>query len=142
MAIKPVVLCFCFVMLALSLAGCAANPSVETGSIEVHSENIHAKVAFTDDDSLKINDYYKKNYKYKELPPGLAKKQELPPGLQKQIVKYGELPPGLEGRMLPIELERTLSRLPGGYIRLKIGGDIVLVNEETMIVVDVVWGVD
>lgn len=140
MGVKPVVLCF--VILALSLAGCAANPSVDSASIEVHSGDIHAKVVFTDDDRLKINDYYKKNHKYKEVPPGLAKKQELPPGLQKHIVKYGELPPGLEGRMLPIELERTLSRLPEGYIRLKIAGDIVLMNEETRIVVDVIWGVD
>jgi len=132
----------CFVILALSLAGCAANPSVEGGSVEVHSENVHAKVVFTDADRLNIHDYYKKNRKYKEVPPGLAKKQELPPGLQKHIVKYDELPPGLEGRMLPVELERTLTRLPGRYIRLKIGGDVVLMNEETRVVVDVVWGVD
>ena len=132
----------CFVILVFSLAGCAANPSVKGGSVEVHNENIHAKVFFADADRLKIHNYYKKNRKYKNTPPGLAKKQVPPPGLQKHIVKHGELPPGLQGRRLPDELGRTLSPLPGGYIRLKVAGDVVLVNEKTRVVVDVVWGVD
>jgi hypothetical protein len=132
----------CFVILIFSLAGCAANPSVEGGSVEVHNENIHAKLVFTDADRVKIHNYYKNNRKNKEAPPGLAKKQEPPPGLQKHIVKYGELPPGLQGRRLPDELDRTLSSLPGGYIRLKVAGDVVLMNEKTRLVVDVVWGID
>ena len=131
-----------FIILLFSLAGCAANPSVEGGSVEVHNENMHAKVVFTDADRLKIHNYYKKNSKHKNTPPGLAKKQEPPPGLQKHIVKYGELPPGLQGRRLPDELDRTLSPLSGDYMRLKVAGDVVLMNEKTRVVVDVVWGVD
>ena len=77
----------------------------------------------------------------KTIPPGLAKKQELPPGLQKHIVKHGELPPGLQGRRLPLDLEGGLSRLPTVYIRLRVGGDIVLMNEKTRVVFDVVWDV-
>jgi hypothetical protein len=129
-------------ILAFSLAGCAAKPSVEGGSVEVHNENIHAKIVFNDADRLKIHNYYKKNRKYKNIPPGLAKKETPPPGLQKHIVKHGELPPGLQGRTLPDELERTLSTLPSGYIRLKVAGDVVLMNEKTRVVVDVIWGVD
>ena len=129
-------------ILAFSLAGCAANPSVKGGSVEVHSEKIHAKVVFTDDDRLKIHNYYEKQGKHKKMPPGLAKKQELPPGLQKHIVKHGELPPGLQGRRLPDELVRKLSALPGGFIRLKVGVDVVLLNEKTRVVADVIWGVD
>lgn len=132
----------CFMILAFSLAGCAAKPSVEGGSVEVHNENIHAKIVFNDADRLKIHNYYKKNRKYKNIPPGLAKKETPPPGLQKHIVKHGELPPGLQGRTLPDELERTLSTLPSGYIRLKVAGDVVLMNEKTRVVVDVIWGVD
>ena len=58
---KSVVLCL--VILTFSLAGCAANPSVKGGSVEVHNENVHAKVVFTDDDRLKIHNYYEKNIK-------------------------------------------------------------------------------
>jgi len=80
--------------------------------------------------------------KGKGLPPGLAKKEELPPGLQKHIKKYGELPPGLEGKRLPRKLSRTLSRLPDGYVRLKVGTDVVLMNEKTRVVLDVILDVD
>ena len=76
------------------------------------------------------------------MPPGLAKKDAPPPGLQKHIVKHGELPPGLKGRSLPYELENSLTPLPKGFVRLKVGGDVVLMNEKTRIVVDVVFGLD
>ena len=66
----------------------------------------------------------------------------MPPGLQKHIVKHGELPPGLQGRRLPDDLESTLSILPDGFIRLEVTGDVVLLNEKTRVVVDVIWGVD
>ena len=48
----------------------------------------------------------------------------------------------LEGRRLPADLEQSLSRLPGGYVRVKVGGDVVLLDEKTRIVFDVIWGVD
>ena len=57
------------------------------------------------------------------------------------LEKNGKLPPGLEGRRLSPELERTLSRLPAVFIRLKVGGDIVLMNEKTRVVFDVLWDV-
>jgi hypothetical protein len=130
------------VLLTVTLIGCAKNPTVQSGSIEIRNENVYAKVAFNEDDRLKIRNYYAKHKRYKEVPPGLAKKDNLPPGLQQHIVKYGELPPGLEGRRLPLELERTLALLPEGYIRLKVGGDVVLMDEKTRVVVDIVWGMD
>lgn len=76
------------------------------------------------------------------MPPGLAKKDSPPPGLQNQIVKHGELPPGLQGRSLPSDLEKQLTPLPKGFVRLKVGGDVVLMNEKTRIVVDVIFGID
>ena len=91
---------------------------------------------------MKIQNFYEKKGKHKKIPPGLAKKQAPPPGLQKHIVKHGELPPGLQGRRLPDELDTTLSPLPGGVIRLKVGVDVVLLDEKTKVVADVIWGVD
>ena len=123
------------------MAGCATTPTINSGTIAVENEDMSAVVIFSDSDSTKIRNYYQNLKKTKTLPPGLAKKQELPPGLQKHIEKHGELPPGLEGRRLPQDLEGTLSHLPAGYIRLRVGGDIVLLNEKTRVVFDVIWDV-
>ena len=74
--------------------------------------------------------------KDKKMPPGLAKRDQLPPGLAKRDT----LPPGLAKRDLPSELERRLSRLPGGYSRKSVGSDIVLIEEATGIVLDILRG--
>jgi len=102
---------------------------------------MRAVIVFSDSDRGKIRNYYRDPKKGKTIPPGLAKKQELPPGLQKHIEKNGKLPPGLEGRRLPQDLEGTLPHLPAGFVRLQVGGDIVLLNEKTRVVLDVIWDV-
>ena len=130
----------CLMLVAL-MAGCATTPTVDSGTVAIENKDMSAVIVFNDNDRGKIWDYYKSMKKTKTMPPGLAKKQELPPGLQKHIARYGELPPGLEGRRLPLDLEGGLSRLPAGYIRLRVGGDIVLMNEKTRVVFDVVWDV-
>ncbi len=87
-----------------------------------------------DRDRGHIHDYYRSR---KDLPPGLAKKDRLPPGLAKR----DRLPPGLEGEALPHDLERKLSRIPSSYIRVRIGQDIVLMDRNTRVVFDVVYGI-
>jgi hypothetical protein len=74
------------------------------------------------------------------LPPGLAKRDRLPPGLEKQIRKRGTLPPGLQKKVqpLPVELERQLRVLPTGYRRVIVGGNVVLMNEKTALIYDIV----
>jgi Ni/Co efflux regulator RcnB len=129
-------------LLAAMVAACVTNPEVERGSVSLENRDMKAVLIFSDHDREKINHYFKSRSKTKKMPPGLAKKEELPPGLQKHIQKYNELPPGLEGRRLPGELDRNLTRLPEGYIRLKIGSDVVLMNEITRVVFDVILGVD
>jgi len=132
----------CSFIVSAMIAACTPNHHVDSGSIAVENRNIKAVVIFSASDREKIIHYFTSGNKEKTLPPGLAKKQELPRGLQKHIEKYGELPPGLEGRRLPVDLERTLDRLPEGYVRLKVGGDVVLMNQKTKVVVDVVWDVE
>ena len=134
----------CLILLLSGMAGCITIPTVNSGSIEVGNENMRVNVAFNEKDREKIKNYYKhtgKTKKSKKMPPGLAKKQNLPPGLQKHIEKNGQLPPGLQKRSLPVDLERGLSPLPKGYVRVKVGGDVVLMDEKTRVVVDVIWGV-
>ncbi len=74
------------------------------------------------------------------LPPGLAKKDQLPSGLAKHLRKHGTLPPGLMKKVqpLPVGLERQLVVLPTGYRRVTVGGSIVLMNEKTALIYDIV----
>ena len=130
------------ILLSVMIAACATTPGVDSGSVAVENKDIRAVIVFGEGDREKISLYYKSRMKRKTLPPGLAKKEKLPPGLEKHIEKYGKLPPGLEGRRLPRDLDRTLARLPEDYVRLKVGGDIVLMNEKTRVVFDIIWDVD
>jgi len=74
------------------------------------------------------------------LPPGLAKKDRLPPGLEKQLVRRGSLPPGLQKRLQPCprDLERELPPPPPECAHVLLGGHIVLLNQRTNVVVDIV----
>ena len=125
-------------LLAL-LTGCASFPQINSGIFGVQTDDMQVQVAFGDNDRQLIHDYYgHKKIKRKGLPPGLAKKGKLPPGLQKQLKKKGKLPPGLAKRNLPFDLENRLTPIPRGYVRLKVGGDIVLMNEKTEVIVDII----
>ena len=84
-----------------------------------------------------IRGWYGANYR--NLPPGLAKKDRLPPGLERQLVVRGTLPPGLEKRIypVPVQLEQELPPPPPDCDRVVIGGHIVIRNRNTNIVVDI-----
>jgi hypothetical protein len=117
------------VSLVGSLAGCATS-----GAVVVEDDSGRVEVVFTDRDRRLIHEYYSR----RSLPPGLAKRSSLPPGLQKQVERRGQLPPGLQGERLPDELEVHLSRLPEGYVRIRVGADVVLMNTRTRVIVDVI----
>ena len=127
-------------LILTAVYGCQSYPTRTSGSIEVSDDNTHVKVIFTDHDRKLIHQYYNHG-KRKKTPPGLAKKEHLPPGLRKQIKKHGKLPPGLEGRYLPHDLEQKLHRLPKGYVRIRVGTDIVLMETPTRIILDVITDV-
>lgn len=120
------------------ISGCATYP--DYADVEIKGEDVWFKVSFSDKDSRLIRNHYK--LKHKHLPPGLAKKGTLPPGLEKQLKRKGKLPPGLHHRLLPLELEQKLSPLPRGYIRLEVGGDVILLDEFTRVVVDIIYNLD
>jgi hypothetical protein len=127
------------VFLFMLLNGCATFPQINSGIFEVETDDVQVKIAFTDNDRRFIHNYYRNNkIKRKGLPPGLAKKGKLPPGLQKQLKKKGTLPRGLAKRSLPHDLQERLSPLPRGYVRLKVGSDIILMNGKTEVIVDII----
>ncbi|MEN8169721.1 MAG: hypothetical protein ABFS08_05810 [Pseudomonadota bacterium] len=130
----------------LAISGCQVRPAVR-GSVVVHDGPVHVGIAFSDRDRRHIHRYYEERYdkhhRYykgkkskgrKGLPPGLAKREHLPPGLAKR----DRLPKGLSGYHIPNELDRRLSRLPEGVIRMRIGTEIVLMDERTRVVLDVI----
>lgn len=121
--------------LAAFVTGCATH-AMTSGRVVLQDRGTQVVVSINERDRGLIEKYYARNAK--RLPPGLAKRQgALPPGLAKR----DRLPPGLRGDPLPPDLERQLTALPRGYVRLRIGRDIVLLDGRTRVVLDVVYGV-
>jgi hypothetical protein len=127
----------------MAWTACTSLPPQRTsGKVLWQDDHSRVEVTFNDADRRHIHDYYgRQDRGKKRLPPGLAKKKHLPPGLEKQVARNGKLPPGLRGRALPDDLERHLSPLPDSYVRLKVGGDVVLLDRRTEVVMDVVYDV-
>jgi hypothetical protein len=94
---------------------------------------------FTPRDREIITRYY--TQRASGLPPGLAKRQgALPPGLEKQIRRNGTLPPGLQKQIqpFPADLDRQLTRLPDGYLRVIVGTDVAVYRSTTQKIMDVI----
>lgn len=116
------------------LAGCETHPYY--GDVRVHDRDYDVRVAFSDRDRVIIRDYYR-GY-YRSLPPGLAKKGKIPPGHAFKLRRHEGIPPGVAWEYLPPDVERRLSRLPDGYVRIVIGADVAILHTRTRVVLDVI----
>lgn len=125
-------------LIALMLGGCATYGAT-SGQVVIKDDDSVGDIDISDHDRGLIANYYKKSHKNKKgLPPGLAKRNgHLPPGLAKR----DKLPPGLQGDPLPYELESKLANLPSSYVRVRIGQDIVLMDHNTRVIFDVIYGI-
>ena len=122
-------------MLVVLMAGCASMVAT-SGRVRFEDRDTQMAVSFSSRDRELIEEYYGERKRH--LPPGLAKRRGgLPPGLAKR----DKLPPGLQRDPLPDELEYRLTALPRGYIRVRVGQDIVLLDGRTHVVMDVIYGV-
>ena len=134
------ILILCFVIpVSLSLAGDKGNAKGKGKKSEYGSGvSTHAGVSvFVGSERDVIRHHYVTNRG--SLPPGLAKRGgDLPPGLQKQLRRNGHLPPGLEKKLypFPVELERRLPVLRPGLMRGIIGGNAVIVDKRTSVILD------
>ena len=126
---------FLILLLAIAAAGCATH-AVTSGRVVVRDDRAVAELRFHERDRAAIEQYYR-SVKPKKMPPGLAKRESLPPGLAMRDT----LPPGLQGRLLPRELEARLTVLPAAQARVVIGRDVVLMQRDTRVVLDILFGV-
>lgn len=120
------------------MSGCETHPYY--GDVRVRDRDYDVRVVFSDQDRMLIHDYYRSYYR--GLPPGLAKKGKVPPGHAKKMYRNQPLPPGLEWRNLPDDLERRLSRLPEGYVRVSVGADVGIMNVRTRVIFDLIEDLD
>ena len=90
-----------------------------------------------------IRDWFAQPVNTSNLPPGLAKRETLSPGLERQLQRNGTLPPGLQRRVqpLPIALEQQLPPVPVGMRRIVIGVHVVLLQEATSRIADLIRNV-
>ncbi len=95
---------------------------------------------FGESQEATIRAWFSNKKNLKGLPPGLAKRERLPAGLERQLEKNGSLPPGLQKRVhsFPLDLERLLPGVPEGVIRVVIGVDILLLDETSNTILDIV----
>jgi Ni/Co efflux regulator RcnB len=84
-----------------------------------------------------MHSWYREHHGH--LPPGLAKRDELPPGLARELRVHGTLPPGLQRDIHPVpeEFVRRLPPPPPDCEHVLIGGNIVLLNRKTHLVLDI-----
>ena len=96
-------------------------------------------VGFGRDEARIITEWFHDSKNLSGLPPGLANREQLPPGLQRQLQRNGKLPPGLEKKIQPLPpvLVAKLPPLPEDRTRVIIGGNIILMEKSTSIIVDI-----
>ncbi len=119
----------------------AESRRTQTAGEKVREVLPPAEPVFTTVERTVVTNWFRTNRS--GLPPGLAKRETLPPGLERQLRERGTLPPGLQKKIqpLPIELERQLSRLPTGYRRVVIAGNVILMNPTTGLIYDIIRNV-
>lgn len=126
---------------AAALAGLAGCETTSVGgAVAIHDRDMDVRVVFTDYDRRILRDYYRVDYR--TLPPGLAKKGKIPPGHAYRLRVRQPLPPDVDWRYLPYNLERQLSRLPDGYVRVIIGTNVAIMNVRTRVIVDLIEDID
>lgn len=125
-------------MFGSSLAASPADERNRSAGDRVREVLPPSEVVFTQQERVLVGSWIRDNRG--KLPPGLAKRDRLPPGLEKQLRERGTLPPGLQKKLhpLPPTLESRMRRLPTAYRRAVIGGNVVLMNEQTAVIYDII----
>lgn len=117
---------------SLLLNGCATTQSV---GVRTHSSGISTSFYFSDSDRSRIKGYYLYNRPYNRTrPPGHRKQYS------HRYQRHQALPHNVPCSRLPPHLESRLPRLPADYIRIVVGGDVMIMNVRTRVIYDVFLG--
>ena len=106
-------------------------------------EDIKQGAYFNDQQRTFAREYYSTTYKDgKRCPPGLAKKNNgcLPPGQVRNLAVGQPVPTNVTVYSVAQPVIRMLPPAPVGYRYARIGGDIVLVQQQNNIIVDIIQG--
>ena len=106
-------------------------------------EDIKQGAYFDDQQRISVRQYYTHTYANgKRCPPGLAKKHNgcVPPGQAGNWQVGQPLPRGVTVYTVPQPVIRLLPPAPYGYRYARIGGDIVLVQQQNNLIVDIIIG--
>lgn len=106
-------------------------------------EDIKQGRYFDDGQRTLVRQYYTQTYgNGKNCPPGLAKKHNgcLPPGQARNWQVGQPVPRGVMFYTVPQPVIRLLPPAPYGYRYARIGGDIVLVQQQNNLIVDIIIG--
>ncbi len=123
----------------------AAMPAVSarqrTAGEKIREVLPEAQRVFTKEEVTVVRNYFRDNKS--GLPPGLARREKLPPGLERQLKQRGKLPPGLQKKLhpMPPELEKKMRVLPTGYRRVVVAGNVIMMNEKTAVIYDIIRNV-
>ena len=98
---------------------------------------------FNDQQRTVVREYYVQNYSNSnKCPPGLAKKNNgcMPPGQARNWEVGQPVPRGVTVYSVPQPVIVQLPPAPYGYRYARIGGDIVLVQQQNNLIVDIIQG--
>ncbi len=106
-------------------------------------KDIQAGAYFNDQQRTVVRQYYVQNYtNANKCPPGLAKKDNgcMPPGQARNWAVGQPIPRGVTTYSVPQPVIAQLPPAPYGYRYTRIGGDIVLVQQQNNLIVDIIQG--
>jgi Ni/Co efflux regulator RcnB len=98
---------------------------------------------FNDQQRRHVREYYTSNYgPGKKCPPGLAKKGNgcMPPGQARTWAVGQPIPRNVTVYSVPQPVIVQLQPAPYGYRYARLGGDIVLVQQQNNLIVDIIQG--
>ncbi len=104
-------------------------------------EEIKQGAYFNDQQRTFVREYYTTTYRDgRRCPPGLAKKNNgcLPPGQVRNWVVGQPVPRNVTVYSVAQPVIRMLPPAPYGYRYARIGGDIVLVQQQNNVIVDII----
>ena len=109
------------------LGGCATHVAT-SGGVVLRDDARPAHTGFSDRDRRIIMEYYQHHKQDRQMAPT-------------GLVRRDVLPASLPSRQLPAALEAQLTPLQAPYTRLEAGGDVVLIDRTTRVIIDIIYGV-